>query len=100
MDLHDLETPEWESYTNEGTQNRDEPITTAQNQPITAEHNASPVDEWIVDLFGRKSSFAFRRNVAIFIGSDLTWRQTITLKCDRSISLRLITHNLFLFSFF
>ena len=44
MDLHDLETPEWESYTNEGTQNRDEPIT-AQNQPITAEHNASPVDE-------------------------------------------------------
>ena len=45
MDLHDLETPEWESYTNEGTQNRDEPITTAQNQPITAEHNASPVDE-------------------------------------------------------
>lgn len=57
MDLHDLETPEWESYTNEGTQNRDEPITTAQNQPITAEHNASPVDEWIVDLFGRKSPF-------------------------------------------
>lgn len=45
MDLHDLETPEWESYTNEGTQHRDEPITTAQNQPITAEHNASPVDE-------------------------------------------------------
>lgn len=45
MDLYDLETPEWESYTNEGTQNRDEPITTAQNQPITAEPNASPVDE-------------------------------------------------------
>lgn len=45
MDLHDLETLEWESYTNEGTQHRDEPITTAQNQPITAEHNASPVDE-------------------------------------------------------
>lgn len=45
MDLHDLETPEWESYTNEGTQNRVEPIKTAQNQPITAEHNASPVDE-------------------------------------------------------
>lgn len=45
MDLHDLETLEWESYTNEGTQNRDEPITTAQNQPTTAEHNASPVDE-------------------------------------------------------